>query len=103
MHLTLMKTDLGSRVFKRVEAQIVNDNWNAKDRQFELDDPVFVKNFSTTGPVWLARIIIEKKGPLTFHIELADDASFDHTWSTSNNERVKKRMNNRWTGMMILC
>ena len=71
-HLTLMKPDLGSRVFKRVEAQIINHNWNAKNRQFELDDPVFVKNFSTTGPVWLAGITNEKKGPLTFHIELAD-------------------------------
>ena len=72
MHLTLMKPDLGSQVFKRVEAQIVNHDWNAKDRQFELDDPIFVKNFSATGPVWLARIINEWKGPLTFHIELTD-------------------------------
>ena len=31
-----------------------------------------MKNFSKTGPVWLAGIINEKKGPLNFHIELAD-------------------------------
>ena len=59
-------------MFKRVGAQIVNHDWNAKDRQFKLDDPIFVKNFSTTGPVWIVGIINEKKGPLTFHIELVD-------------------------------
>ena len=57
-----MKPDLGSRMFKGVEAEIVNHNRNSKDRQFELDDPVFMRNFSTTSPVWLARIINEKKG-----------------------------------------
>ena len=71
-----MKPDLGSRVFKRVEAQIVNHNWSAKDRQFELDDPVFVKTFSTTSPVWLAGVINEKKGPLTFHMNVSSCSSY---------------------------
>ena len=87
MHLTLMKPDLGSRLFKRVEAQIFNHNWNTKDREFQLDDPVFMKNFSTIGAVWLAGIVNEKKGPLTVHIEFADGCILQR-----HVERIQQRM-----------
>ena len=91
-HLNILKPNISSRVQTNQLRQKSGHDQGAKDRYFRISDPVFVRNFATTGPTWLPGIVIESRGDLTFHIEIEDGRVFrrciDHirqrTCSTDN-------------------
>ena len=70
--LNLLQPDVGHRVRSNQARQKFGHDKHAKARQFMVDDSVFIRNFSTTGPTWLPGTIIETRGPLTFYIQLGD-------------------------------
>ena len=56
---------------KQLQQKSAHDH-HAKDQQFQVDGPVFVHNFTSTGSTWLPGTIVEARGELTFHVELGD-------------------------------
>ena len=75
-HLTLSRPSLSSKIRHKQTQQKDSHDLGTKDRPFNIDDPVFGRNFASTGHKWLPGIIIEKKGPVTCHIPLSDGRVF---------------------------
>ena len=67
--LDLMRPQVSSRVRASRERQKLG---HAKKREFDLNDPVHVRNFAT-GPTWLPGVITAIHGTLTFNVKLEDD------------------------------
>ena len=67
-HINILKPNISSRVQTNQLRQKSGYDQDAKDRYFRISDPVFVRNFATTGPTWLPRIVIESRGDLTFRV-----------------------------------
>ena len=57
-HLDLLKPDMGTKIQERQSQQQLNHDVHSKDREFQIDDTVFVENFGQ-GSKWLAGIIDE--------------------------------------------
>ena len=62
--LDLLKPELSDKVRERQQSQKNYHDRHSKPRSFEVDDPVFVKDFPT-GKEWLTGTVSEVKGPLT--------------------------------------
>ena len=75
-HLNIMRPNVSSRVQRKQWQQKTTYDQLVKDREFHVNDPVFVRNFSATGPTWLPGTIMEVRGGLTFHIEMDDGRVF---------------------------
>ena len=75
-HLTILRPSLSSKIRHKQTQQKGSHDLGTKNRSFNIDDPVFVRNFASTGHRWLPGIIIEKKGPVTCHIALSDGRVF---------------------------
>ena len=73
--LNLMKPDLSSKVQQKQEAQKVHHDKSAKHRQFQIGDAVYVKDF-TAHKSWIPGIVSEVKGPLSYHVTIADGRVF---------------------------
>ena len=73
--LDLMKPDLSSKVQQKQEAQKVHHDKSAKHRQFQIGDAVYVKDF-TAHKSWIPGIVSEVKGPLSYHVTIADGRIF---------------------------
>ena len=61
--LTLMQPNTSTRVQNQQLRQKNSHDANVKERHFAIDDPVFIKNFATSGQKWLPGIITEVRGP----------------------------------------
>ena len=70
-HLDLLKPDIGATVQNRQIQQQLNHDVHSEDRKFQISDTVFVENFGH-GSKWLAGIIEEIQGPLTYMVKLSD-------------------------------
>ena len=70
-HLDLLKPHTAERVEQKQEQQKAYRDKKAKVRVFAVGDMVFVKNFSA-GRRWLMSVIVQKTGPVSFVVELAD-------------------------------
>ena len=92
-HLTLMQPNLATRVRNKVQGQVAAHYQHTKERHFQIEDPVFAKNFGNPGIAWIPGIISEVKGPLTFHIELNDGCiirrHIDHIRSRTSSSKDK--------------
>ena len=71
-HLDLMKPDISSRVIHNQSRQKANHDNSIKERSLHVSQPVFVRNFSSTGSPWLPGTITQKRGALTFSVHLDD-------------------------------
>ena len=69
--LDLLKPHTAERVEQKQEQQKAYHDKKAKVRVFAVGDMVFVKNFSA-GRRWLMAVIVQKTGPVSFVVELAD-------------------------------
>ncbi len=69
--LDLLKPSLDQRVQHRQERQKEGHDKRAKVRSFEVGEQVYVKNHSR-GSKWLPGTIIERRGPLSYRVELLD-------------------------------
>jgi len=70
-HLDLLIPDVGERVRKRQSLQKHSHDLHAKNKQFQVNDPVLAKNFSTGSP-WITGKILRQSGVATFLVELPD-------------------------------
>ena len=70
-HLDLLVPDVGERVRKKQSLQKHTHDLHAKDKLFQVNDPVLAKNFST-GPPWITGKILRQSGATTFFVELPD-------------------------------
>ena len=66
-----MKPDLTGRVQERQALQKKYHDRNTKERQFNVGDQVFIREFPN-GRDWLPGSVIEVRGPLTYVVMLAD-------------------------------
>ena len=71
-HLDLLQPDLSSRILTRQAAQKIEHDKRSKERTFEEDDQVYVRNFSN-GPKWLPGKISAVLGSRHFEVKLNDD------------------------------
>ena len=71
-HIDLVKPSIDSRVREKQSDQKRNHDKRVKQRTFEVNDPVFVRNFSG-GPTWLPGTIKECKGAVSFKVQLEDN------------------------------
>ena len=89
-HLDLMRPQVSSRVQANQHRQKVAHDQHARSRSFDVDDPVFGKNFAD-GPTWLPGAIIAIHGPLTYDIQLEDGRVIrrhvDHIQSRTSSPR----------------
>ena len=69
-HLDLLRPDVKATVISHQSRQKREHDRTAKPKIFEVNDPVFARNYSTQGHRWLAGKVLEKTGPLSFRIEL---------------------------------
>lgn len=69
--LDLLKPELSDKVRVKQESQKNYHDQHSKPRSFEVDDPVFVKDFPS-GKKWLTGTVSEVKGPLTYLVTLSD-------------------------------
>ena len=68
-HISQVEPDLSSHVESKQLAQKRQHDVHCKERVFEVDDPVLVKNFGD-GPTWLPGIVKEVQGPLSYTVTL---------------------------------
>ena len=68
--LDLLRPNTAARVEGRQLAQKEHDS-KSRSRLFEKGDHVMVKNQSA-GPKWLPGVIVERSGPVSFHVQLED-------------------------------
>ena len=69
-HLDLMRPDVSNRVRTKQGCQKSLHDRHARERQFEVGDSVFARNFGT-GQKWLAGTVVTVKGQ-SCTVELAD-------------------------------
>ena len=74
--LDLVKPNILHRVESKQLSQKLNHDTTANVRSFQIDDPVLVKNFNSTGKKWLRGHIIKSVGPLSYLIKLNDGRIF---------------------------
>ena len=70
-HLDLLQPDLSSRILARQAAQKTEHDKRSKERTFEEDDQVYIRNFSN-GPKWLPGKISTVLGSRHFEVKLND-------------------------------
>ena len=88
-HLDLLHPSVASKVLVKQEKQkSVHDRHATKVRTFVPGNNVFVRNFGR-GTKWLAGVVTEVRGPLSYHVTLSDDRivrrHVDHIRSRSTN------------------
>ena len=69
--LDLLKPEFSDKVCERQQSQKNYHDRHSKLRSFEVDDPVFVKDFPI-GKEWLTGTVSEVEGPLTYLVMLFD-------------------------------
>jgi hypothetical protein len=60
-----------NRVEDEQRIQKDNHDRSATQREFQIGDSIFVKNFST-GPKWLCGTILSQSGPVSYVVQLSD-------------------------------
>ena len=84
-HLDLLKP----ATIQERQFQQLNHDVRSKDWEFQIDDKVFVDNFGQ-GSKWLAGIMDEVRGPLTYMVKLSDGRLvkrlFDHIRNRTSTE-----------------
>jgi len=68
-HLDLLHPCLHNTVSKHQQAQKSQHDRHAVEREISVGDNVFVRNFGTHGDKWLAGVVIESTGPLSFKVK----------------------------------
>lgn len=70
-HLALLHPDVAAKVRNSQQRQKAGHDKHAREREFVLNDNVFVRNFGS-GSVWLPGTIVGVQGLLSFQIKLED-------------------------------
>jgi len=71
-HLDLVCPDLHSHVQGKQCGQAQHHNKRAKERNFQVQDAVFARNYAARGPQWLPGHVIAKAGPVSYKVKLSD-------------------------------
>ena len=67
-HLSLLHPNLATRVHNQQKS---GHDQHAKAREIKVDDPVFVRDFTTQAVKWLPGVVTEQKGSLLFFVQLS--------------------------------
>ena len=70
-HLDCLRPSLTTRVTQAQSSQKMYHDRSSKERNFKIEDPVFVSNFAQ-GPKWLPGEICKIRGPLSYEVKLND-------------------------------
>ena len=98
--LDLLKPELATKVQSKQEAQKKHHDLHAKQREFQVGDSVYVRDFPSKS--WMTGSVSEVKGPLSYNVTLSDGrvvrrhvehirsrSSLDTDSSTGNNSDVE--------------
>ena len=69
--LDLLRPSVAECVYERQSKQKATHNHHAKDRDIQVDDNVYVRDFRT-NKAWLPGEVIEKTGPVSTQVALED-------------------------------
>ena len=76
-HLDIMHPDLATDVQTKQDKQIEDRNKGTKKRELEIKDTVYLKNLPSTGSLtWIQGIVVGKRGPRSYLVELPDGRVF---------------------------
>ena len=67
-----MQPNVADWVHQGQNRQKLGHDQHAQVRQFSLDDPVFVRDFTAGSQTWLPGTVVGKKGPLSLHVQLEE-------------------------------
>ena len=70
--LDLIRPDLGSNISDKQSSQKSHHDIHSRRREFFLGQRVMARNYSE-GPRWIAGTIAEKRGPLTYLVQIRED------------------------------
>ena len=92
----LLKPDLEGTISKKQAEQVIHHDQHAKERQFQIQDKVMVKNFRS-DPTWIPGVIVQKLAPLTYLVEVQGGLKWrrhvDHIKSLGNKTIIKPTTN----------
>lgn len=71
-HLSLIYPNLASKVQRQQEKHKAEHDKHAKEREINIEDPVFVRDFTAQTLKWIPGVVLEEKGPLLFFVQLPD-------------------------------
>ena len=71
-HLSLIHPNLAVRVQRQQENQKFVHDQRTKHREFNIGDPVMIRDFTTNELKWIPGTIVTQRGALIYHIELPD-------------------------------
>ena len=77
-HLDFLHPNLAGRIEKSQYRQKQDHDRSSRERHFAIGDQVFVRNFQTDGPRWMAAVIVRSRGPVSFDVELEDGQIVHH-------------------------
>lgn len=69
--LDLLRTSVAERVYERQSKQKATHDHLSKERDIQVDDNVYVRDFRT-NKAWLPGVVIEKTGPVSTQVALED-------------------------------
>lgn len=67
--LDFIKPDIAMRVRKRQYQQKEEHDCWAAERQFDVDDPVFLRNTAGEKPKWIPGIVTQRAGPVSYRVQ----------------------------------
>jgi transposase InsO family protein len=71
-HLDLLRPSLDARVCSSQTRQKADHDQSSRERQFNIGDPVFVRDFGSSSR-WTSGVIAAIRGPVSYTVQLDDD------------------------------
>ena len=71
-HLDLLRPSLDARVCSSQTRQKVDHDQSSRERHFNIVDPAFVRDFSSSSR-WTSGVIATTRGPVSYTVQLDDD------------------------------
>ena len=72
-----MKPDLGRKIESRQNNQKATQDAHSKDKNFQVDETVFVQNFRGE-PKWLEAVITVRTGPVSYTVQIGKEIAKRH-------------------------
>ena len=87
--LDLLRTSVAERVYERQSKQKATHDHLSKERDIQVDDNVYVRDFRT-NKAWLPGVVIEKTGPVSTQVALEDGQVVRRHQDHVRDKEVKK-------------
>ncbi|XP_051916747.1 uncharacterized protein K02A2.6-like [Hippocampus zosterae] len=67
--LDFLKPSISDTVRRRQYQQKEEHDRQAADRQFDVDDPVYLRNTAGEHPKWIPGVVTQRTGPVSYHVQ----------------------------------